>query len=230
MYAYVLSGYCSTAYWTGSPMRSEFTRVISTACDRDQLAYCSHSKAHNFAQESSIEKIKAPFWSAINLLSGGILISVSLTCGVSPIYAEPVTIMVGNNIVYQLTIPKWPIRTSPITHLPLTPSVAMATTLVSTSYHCLQTDVQCTRFSFTRPYKKTAKTWSGNEASWKLVLRISVHFEHFSSAIWQLQHLSFLLPSFNSNVTPPTLADNYLITLLLLFRGNWNCLYRQIHN
>jgi len=72
-------------------MRSEFTLIIITACDRDQLAYCSYSKTHNFAQESPIEKIKAPFRSAINLLSGGVLISVSLICGVSPIYAEPVT-------------------------------------------------------------------------------------------------------------------------------------------
>ena len=57
-------------------------------CNRDQLAYCSHSKAHNFAQESPIENIKVPLWSAINLLSGGVLISVSLHCGISPIYAE----------------------------------------------------------------------------------------------------------------------------------------------
>ena len=46
--------------------------MISTVCDRNQLAYCSHSKAHNFAQESPIEKIKAP-----NVLSDGVLISVS---------------------------------------------------------------------------------------------------------------------------------------------------------
>ena len=51
--------------------------TIEIACDRNQLAYCSHSKAHNFAQESSIEKIKAPLWSAINALSDGVLISVS---------------------------------------------------------------------------------------------------------------------------------------------------------
>ena len=49
------------AYRTGSPTRSEFTRVISTACDRDQLVYRSHSKAHNFAQGSPIEKIKVLF-------------------------------------------------------------------------------------------------------------------------------------------------------------------------
>ena len=88
----MLSGYCSTSYQTRSPTRSEFTCIIlSTSCDRDQLAYCSHSKAHNFAQESPIEKIKVPFWSAINLLSGGVLISVLLYCGVSPIYADLVT-------------------------------------------------------------------------------------------------------------------------------------------
>jgi len=79
------------AYRTRSPTRSELTHVISTACDRDQLAYCSHSKAHNLAQGSPIENIKVPFWSAINLLSGSVLISVSLHCGISPIYAEPVT-------------------------------------------------------------------------------------------------------------------------------------------
>ena len=73
----ILSGYCSTVYRTRSPTRSEFTCIISTAFDRNQLADCSHSKAHNFAQESLIEKLKAPLWSAINVLSDGVLISVS---------------------------------------------------------------------------------------------------------------------------------------------------------
>jgi len=79
------------AYRTGSPTRSEFTRIISTACDRNQVAYCSHSKAHNFAQESPIEKIKVPFWSAINVFSGGVLISVSTKCGKWVVYGERVT-------------------------------------------------------------------------------------------------------------------------------------------
>ena len=57
----ILLGYCLMAYQTGSPTRSEFTCVISTARDRDQLAYCPHSKANNFAQGSPIEKIKVPF-------------------------------------------------------------------------------------------------------------------------------------------------------------------------
>ena len=56
------------------------------------------------------------------------------------------------------------------------------------------------------------------------VLRISVHFEHSSSAIWLLQQLTnrFLLSSFSSTVTPSILAGNYLITRLLLFKGTWN--------
>jgi len=40
----------AVAYQTRSPTRSEFTHIIiSTTCNWDQLAYCSHSKAHNFA-------------------------------------------------------------------------------------------------------------------------------------------------------------------------------------
>ena len=58
---------------------------------RSLSGVCSHSKAHNFAQESLIEKIKVPFWSAINVFSGGILISVSTKCGKWLVYAETVT-------------------------------------------------------------------------------------------------------------------------------------------
>ena len=37
----ILSAYCSTAYWTGSPTRSEFTaRYKYSVRSRDQLAYC----------------------------------------------------------------------------------------------------------------------------------------------------------------------------------------------
>ena len=54
-----LSGYCSIAYRTGSPTRSEFMCIISTACDWNQLAYCLHSKAHYLAQESPIQKNKS---------------------------------------------------------------------------------------------------------------------------------------------------------------------------
>ena len=77
----ILSGYCSSAYLTGRPTCSEFTHIISNACDRNQVVYCSHSKAHNLAQESPIEKIKVPFWSAINVFSDVVLISVSTKCG-----------------------------------------------------------------------------------------------------------------------------------------------------
>ena len=87
----ILSGYCSSAYRTGSPTRSEFTRIISTGCDRNQAVYWSHSKAHNFAQESLIEKIKVSFWSAINVFSDGVLISVSTKCGEWVVYPERVT-------------------------------------------------------------------------------------------------------------------------------------------
>ena len=79
------------AYQTGSLTSSEFTCILSTACDRNQLAYCSHSKARNFAQESPIEKIKVPFWSAINLLSDSVLMSVSTKCGKWVLYSERVT-------------------------------------------------------------------------------------------------------------------------------------------
>jgi len=87
----MLSGYCLMAYRTGSATHSELMCIISSTCNRDQLAYCSNSKAHNFAQESPIEKIKVPFWSAINVLSGGVLMSVSTKCGEWVVYAEPVT-------------------------------------------------------------------------------------------------------------------------------------------
>jgi len=70
-----------------SPTRSEFTCIVISACDRNQLAYCS---PHNFAQESLIDKIKVPFWSAINVLSGGVLISVSIKCGEWVVYPERV--------------------------------------------------------------------------------------------------------------------------------------------
>ena len=36
-----------------------------------------HSKAHNFVQESPYERIKVPFYSAINVPSDGVLISAS---------------------------------------------------------------------------------------------------------------------------------------------------------
>jgi len=78
-------------YRTGSPVHSEFMCIISTACDRNQVAYCSHSKAHNFAQESPIEKIKVPFSSAINALFNGVLISVSTKCSEWVVYTEGVT-------------------------------------------------------------------------------------------------------------------------------------------
>ena len=78
-------------YRTGSPTHSEFMRIRSTACDRNQVAYCSHSKAHNFAQESPIEKIKVPFWSAINVFSDGILILASTKCGKWVVYGKTVT-------------------------------------------------------------------------------------------------------------------------------------------
>ena len=91
--------YCSSAYQTGSPMCSEFTHIISTECDRNQVLYCSHSKAHNFAKESSIEKIKVPFWSAINVFSDGVLISVSTKCGEWVVYPERVT--------YNMLGPTW---------------------------------------------------------------------------------------------------------------------------
>ena len=95
----ILSGYCSFAYRTGSPTRLEFTRIISTACDRNQLAYCSHSNAHNFAQESPIEKIKVPFWSAINELSDGVLISVSTKCSEWLVYPERVTYLIEHGLL-----------------------------------------------------------------------------------------------------------------------------------
>jgi len=85
------SGYFSSAYRTGSSTRSEFTLIISTACNWNQVAYCSHSKAHNLAQESPIEKIKVPFWSAINVFSDGVLISVSTKCGNWVVYGETAT-------------------------------------------------------------------------------------------------------------------------------------------
>ena len=57
--------------------------------------YCSLSlqsthttNIHNFAQESPIEKIKVPFRSAINVFSGGVLISVSTKCGEWVVYTE----------------------------------------------------------------------------------------------------------------------------------------------
>ena len=90
----ILSGYCSSAYQTGSPTCSEFTRIISTACDWNQVAYCSHSKACNFAQESPIEKIKVPFWSAINVFSDGVLIPVSTKCSKWMVYPERVTFVI----------------------------------------------------------------------------------------------------------------------------------------
>ena len=52
------SSYCYFKVYMGT---RNLKRVISTACDRDQLAYCSHSKGHNFAQGNPIEKIKVPF-------------------------------------------------------------------------------------------------------------------------------------------------------------------------
>ena len=69
--------------------------IISIACDWNQVAYCSHSKAHIFAQESPIEKIKVPFWSAISVFSDGVLISVSTKCDEWVVYPERVTITYG---------------------------------------------------------------------------------------------------------------------------------------
>jgi len=50
-----LASYCWMAYRTGSPMCSDFTRIMRTTCDRNKLAYCLHSRAYNFA-ENLIEK------------------------------------------------------------------------------------------------------------------------------------------------------------------------------
>jgi len=71
----ILSGYCSMAYRTESPTRSEFTHIISTVCDWNQVAYCSHSKARNFCTGMSDWKNKSTilisnifaFWWCINL-------------------------------------------------------------------------------------------------------------------------------------------------------------------
>ena len=75
-------------YLTGSPVHLQFTCIISTVCDQNQVVYCSHLKAHNFAQESPIDKIKVPFSSAINALFDGVLISISTKCGEWVVYTE----------------------------------------------------------------------------------------------------------------------------------------------
>ena len=106
----ILSGYCSFAYRTGSPTRSEFTRIRS---DWNQLTYCLHSKAHNFAQESPIEKIKIPFRSPINVLSDGVLISVSTKCGEWVVYPERVTYRSGTFFLYSCKAAIWIQETSP---------------------------------------------------------------------------------------------------------------------
>ena len=125
---------CQTAYRTGSPTHSEFTRIISTACDRNQVAYCSHSKTHNFAQESRIEKIKVPLWSAINVFSGDVLISVSTKCGKWLVYGETVTyafllrseILMGSKYGLHLcahsliTTFRWPLRATEVITIKLT--------------------------------------------------------------------------------------------------------------
>ena len=83
----ILARYCSMASQTGSPTRLEFMRVISTAYDRNDLAYRERSSAHNFARVRPIGKIKLPLWSAINVLSDGIIISVLTKCGEWVVYA-----------------------------------------------------------------------------------------------------------------------------------------------
>ena len=58
---------------TEIPTRSEITRIISTACDRNQIEHCLYSKGHTFAQESPIAKVKVlignkfALWWCINL-------------------------------------------------------------------------------------------------------------------------------------------------------------------
>ena len=72
---------------TGSPTRSGFMRVISTAYDRNDLTYRERSSAHNFARVRPIETIKLPLRSTINVLSDGIIISVLTKCGEWVVYA-----------------------------------------------------------------------------------------------------------------------------------------------
>jgi len=66
-------------------------KELKTACNQNQLMYCSHSKAHYFAQEILIDKIKVPFLSAMKVLSDCLIISVSTICGESVVYSERVT-------------------------------------------------------------------------------------------------------------------------------------------
>jgi len=65
--------------------------ILKTACNQNQLMYCSHSKAHYFAQENLIDKIKVPFLSAMKVLSDCLIISVSTKCGEWVVYSERVT-------------------------------------------------------------------------------------------------------------------------------------------
>ena len=83
----ILARYCPMESQTGSPTRLEFMCVISTAYDQNDLAYRERSSAHNLARVSPIENIKLPLWSAINVLSDGIIISVLTKCGEWVVYA-----------------------------------------------------------------------------------------------------------------------------------------------
>ena len=56
----VLARYCPMESQTGSRTHLEFMRVISTAYDRNDLAYRERSSAHNSACVSPIETIKLP--------------------------------------------------------------------------------------------------------------------------------------------------------------------------